>query len=259
VVEDRVRDLRGSGWRRAHQDQRPTPPGRRDHHGPDCGGDRIGGNTTIAAYDEDLQLTSSVSTATLTLTAAQAGPRGNDLRVTMEIVPAGSTAVGTTMALAGNSAASKIDGRLGAGGGSSGTDFTPGSGADDFTNALAAVYAGDFDFIVCACNDDTNRGLVSTHVTNASAIAEGRRRVAVCGSIEGTLATVQADAVAANNPRMQVLHLKGSHNSTGEIAAAYAAARIYGDGTPVNSVATSFPTRAPLEPFTMIGGLPRRA
>ena len=188
-------------------------------------------NTTIAAYDEDLPLTSSVSTATLTLTAAQAGPRGNDLRVTMEIVPAGSTAVGTTMALAGNSAASKIDGRLGAGGGSSGTDFTPGSGADDFTDALAAVYAGDFDFIVCACNDDTNRGLVSTHVTNASAIAEGRRRVAVCGSIEGTLATVQADAVAANNPRMQVMHLKGSHNSTGEIAAAYAAARIYGDGT----------------------------
>ena len=50
-------------------------------------------NTMIAAYDEELPCTSGVSTATVTLTAANGGPRGNDLRVVVEIVPAGTTAV----------------------------------------------------------------------------------------------------------------------------------------------------------------------
>jgi phage tail sheath gpL-like len=187
-------------------------------------------NTMIAAYDEELPVTSGVSSATVTLTAANVGPRGNNIRVVCEIVPAGTTAVATTVGLNGGTGASKVDGRLGAGDGTAGTDFVVGAGADDFTAALAAVYAADFDFLGCACSDDTNRGLVTTHVTSASAISEGRRRAAVCGSMEGTLATVQADAVAANNPRFQIGHLKGAHNSTGEIAAAYLAAHIYGDG-----------------------------
>lgn len=187
-------------------------------------------NTMIAAYDEELPVTSGVSTATVTLTAANVGPRGNDIRVLCEIVPSGTAAVATTVALNGGTAATMVDGRLGAGAGTSGTDFVPGSGADDFTAALAAVYAADFDFIGCACNDDTNRGLVKAHVTGASAISEGRRRVAVCGSIESTLATVIADAVAANEPRFQIKHMKGAYNGTGELAAAYLAAHIYGDG-----------------------------
>jgi len=187
-------------------------------------------NAMIAAYDEELPVTAGVSTATVTLTAANVGPRGNDIRVVCEIVPAGTVAVATTVALNGGTAAVKVDGRLGAGDGTAGTDFVVGAGADDFTAALAAVYAADFDFIVCACTDDTNRGLVSAHVTSASAIAEGRRRAAICGSMESTLATVQADAVAANNPRFQITHLKGAHNVTGEMAAAYVAAHIYGDG-----------------------------
>lgn len=181
-------------------------------------------NTMIAAYDEELPCTSGVSTATVTLTAANGGPRGNDLRVVVEIVPAGTTAVATTVALNGGSAATKVDGRFGTG------TATAGSGADDFTAALSAVFAADFDLIVCACNDDTNRALVKTHVTSASAISEGRRRAAVCGSIESTLATVHADAVAANEARFQIVHLKGAHNTTGELAAGYVAAHIYGDG-----------------------------
>lgn len=187
-------------------------------------------NAAIAAYDEELPVTSGVSTATVMLTAANVGPRGNDIRVLCEIVPSGTAAVGTTVALNGGTAAAQVDGRLGAGAGTSGTDFVPGSGADDFTAALAAVYAADFDFLGCACSDDTNRGLVKAHVTGASAISEGRRRVAVCGSIESTLATVIADATGANEPRFQIKHLKGAFNGTGELAAAYLAAHIYGDG-----------------------------
>lgn len=182
-------------------------------------------NTMIAAYDEELPCTSGVSTATVTLTAANVGPRGNDLRVVCEIVPAGTSAVATTVALNGTSAAVKVDGRFGS------DSATAGSGADDFTAALAAVYAGDYDFVVCACNDDTNRALVATHVTNASAIAEGRRRAAYVASRESTLATVHTDASTHNNARFEIKHLKGTHNSTGEIAAACVAAHIYGDGT----------------------------
>ncbi len=182
-------------------------------------------NAMIAAYDEELPSTSGVSTATVTLTAANVGPRGNDIRVVVEIVPSGTVAVGTTVALNGGSAATKVDGRFG-------TDSaTAGTGADDFTTALATVFVADFDFISCACNDDTNRALVTAHATNASAIAEGRRRVVVVGSIESTLSTVQTDATTANNARAQIIHLKGAFNTTGEMAAAYCAARIYGDGT----------------------------
>lgn len=187
-------------------------------------------NAMVAAYDEELPATAGVSTATVTLTAANVGPRGNDIRVICEIVPSGTSAVGTTVSLNGGSGASKVDGRLGAGAGTSGTDFVPGSGADDFTASLAAVYAADFDFLGCACNDDTNRGLVKTHITGASAISEGRRRVAVCGSIESTLSTAISDAAAANEARLQIKHLKGAFNGTGELAAAYLAAHIYGDG-----------------------------
>lgn len=172
----------------------------------------------------DLPCTAGVSTATVTLTAAQGGPRGNDLRVVCEIVPSGAAAVGMTVALNGGSGATKVDGRFGTG------TATAGATADDFTAALAAIYAARYDFVVVACNDDTNRGLVSAHVTAASGIAEGRRRVAFAGSIESTLATVRADAQAANNPRFEIKHLKGAHNTTGEIAAACCAAHIYGDG-----------------------------
>ncbi len=180
-------------------------------------------NTMIGLYT-DLPCTAGVSTATVTLTAAQGGPRGNDIRVVCEIVPAGTSAVAMTVALNGGSAATKADGRFG-------TDSaTAGTGADDFTAALAAVYGARYDFIVCACNDDTNRGLVKTHVNGASDIAEGRRRAAFCGSIESSNSTVRADAAAANHPRVQILRLKGAHNGTGEVAAAYAAAHIYGDG-----------------------------
>lgn len=182
-------------------------------------------NTMIAAYDEELPCTSGVSTATVTLTAAQGGTRGNNLRVVCEIVPAGSTAVSTTVALNGGSGAAKVDGFLGAGSG------TPGSVEDDYTAALAAIYAEDYDFIVAACCDDTNRGLVSTHVTNASAVNEGRRCAAFVGSVESTLSNVQGDATAINNPRCEIKHLKGAHNTTGELAAACCAAHIYGDGT----------------------------
>jgi len=180
-------------------------------------------NTMLGQYT-DLPCTAGVATATVTLTAAQGGPRGNDIRVVCEIVPAGTSAVAMTVALNGGSAAVKVDGRFG-------TDSaTAGTGADDFTAALSAVYAGHYDFIVCACNDDTNRALVKTHVDAASAISEGRRRAAVCGSIESSNSTVRTDATTANEPRVQIMRLKGAHNGTGELAAGYVAAHIYGDG-----------------------------
>ena len=175
----------------------------------------------------DLPCTAGVSTATVTLTAAQVGPRGNNLRIVCEIVPSGTSAVAMTVALNGGSAATKVDGRFG-------TDSaTAGSGADDFTAAIAAVNTGDYDFVVGACSDDTNRGLISTHVTSASAISEGRRRVGICGSLTSTLSgsgSVAEDAQGHNNVLMRVIHLKGAHNTTGELAAAYCAAHIYGDG-----------------------------
>lgn len=178
-----------------------------------------------AALDEmtEWPCTASVSTATVTLTAAQAGPRGNNLRADVEI-----TAAGVTVDLNGaGAAAARVKGWFG-------TDSaTAGSGADDFTAALAAIAGERYDRIVAACDDDTNRGLVAAHVEARSGINEGRRCMAVVGDVRATVSGsggVIEDALSHNQPRLTIAYQRKGYRTTGELAAAYVAAKIYGDG-----------------------------
>lgn len=182
-------------------------------------------NTVAAALEAELDrwaempATAGVSTATVTLTAANGGTRGNNLRVVLEV-----TAPGITLALNGGSAAAAVAGNFGGG------SATAGSGADDFTAALAAIAPVRYHRIIAACDDDTNRGLVKTHLNTVSGINAGRRAMAICASVESTIATAQADATGQQEPRMMIIYGKKSPRSTGEIAANFAAASIYGDG-----------------------------
>jgi len=155
----------------------------------------------------------------LTLTAANTGATGNQLRVTFEV-----TATGITVALNGASAAARGKGYFGAG------SATAGVGAVDLTSALAAIAGARYHRIVADVDDDTNRGRLKTHLTSQSSINTGRRCMGVVGSLEDTLSTVQGDATAQNEPRLTLVYNRKSHNFAGEIAAAYAAAKVYGDG-----------------------------
>lgn len=156
----------------------------------------------------------------LTLTAASPGVAGNQIRVVFEC-----TAAGITVELNGAAAATSGKAYFG-----SGAPSTAGVGAVDLTAALAAIAGDRYDRIVADVDDDTNRGRLSDHLTSQSSINVGRRCMGVVGSLEETLSVVQADAVALNNPRVTIVYNRRSHNVVGELAAAYAAAKTYGDG-----------------------------
>ena len=155
----------------------------------------------------------------LTLTAANTGATGNQLRVTFEV-----TAAGITISLNGVTAAARGKGYFGAG------SATAGVGAVDLTSALAAVAGARYHRIVADVDDDTNRGRLKAHLVSQSSINTGRRCMGVVGSLEDTLSTVQGDAIAQNEPRLCIVYNRKSHNLAGELAAAYAAAKVYGDG-----------------------------
>jgi phage tail sheath gpL-like len=177
----------------------------------------------IAAVAE-LPCTAAVGGASheheLTLTAAHPGVSGNQLRVVFEC-----TAAGITIALNELSTASSGKAYFG-----SGSPAVAGVGAVNLTAALAAIAGARYDRIVADVDDDTNRGRLTAHLVSQSSINTGHRCMGVVGSIEETLATVQADAVALNEPRCVIVYNRRSHNVCGELAAAYTAAKTYGDG-----------------------------
>lgn len=176
----------------------------------------------------NLPCTATVSSATVTISAKQGGVRGNELGIQCEL-----TTTTTTAALNGGTAStSLVRGRFGTG------TATAGSVSDSFTNALAAVATGEY-FIVAACSDTTNAGLIKTHLGTYAGIAERKRQQAVMGLKTQTVATAVTFGQTVNATRVQIVYQRDTGSSvvdpwtpcTGELAASVAAARLYGDGT----------------------------
>lgn len=174
----------------------------------------------------NLPVTATVSTATVTLTAKCGGTRGNAITLGVEI-----TAGATTAALGGASAGQKVTDRMGGG---TGTD---GANADSVANALAAIAAGEY-FIVAAHQDSTNIGLIKTHLATYTAISERKRIQAVCATSNVSVATAATLGTTINAARIQIAYQRDASSggvvdpytpTTGEIAAAVATARLYGD------------------------------
>ena len=157
--------------------------------------------------------------AELTLTAANVGQVGHQLRVVFEV-----TAPGITISLNGEAPATRGKGYFGAG------TSTPGVGTVSLTATLAAVAGARYDRIVVDVDDDVNRAAVVAHLRAQSGINTGHRCMAAMGSLLDSTSTVQSDAVAMQEPRALLLHGRRSHRTAGEIAAAFMAASIYGDG-----------------------------
>lgn len=160
----------------------------------------------------------------LTLTASTVGTVGNGLRVSFEL-----TATGITVALNQLSAAVRGKAYFG-----SGAPATAGTGAVSLTAALAAIAGERYDRIVSDLVDDAPRSALAAHVLAQSAIGTGRRCMAYVGSttedVSAGAGSVQADAIALNESRVTLVYQRRGHNLPGEIAAAYAAAKLYGDG-----------------------------
>ena len=155
----------------------------------------------------------------LTLTASNTGETGNQLRVVFEV-----TATGITISLNGVTAAVRGKGYFGAG------SATAGVGAVNLTSALTAIAGTRYHRIVADVDDDTNRGRLKAHLVSQSSINVGRRCMGVVASLNDTLSTVQGDATGQNEPRLVLVYNRKSHNPAGELAAAFAAAKVYGNG-----------------------------
>lgn len=170
----------------------------------------------------NLPCIAAVSTGTLTITAKQAGLRGNSLGIEIAL-----TTTTTSMTLNGGSGSTTIQRGL----------FVGGLVADVFTNALAAVATGEY-FIAAACNDTTNAALIKTHLATYSGIAERKRQQAVMALKTQSVATAVTFGQTVNATRIQIAYQRDTGGgavdpwtpSTGEIAASVAAARLYGDG-----------------------------
>ncbi len=159
----------------------------------------------------------------LTLTAANAGDLGNQLRVVFEV-----TAAGITVAL--NGAAASVRGKAYFG---SSAPAVAGVGAADLTQALSAVAGARYDRVIVDADDDVARTAIKAFVQAQSSINVGRRCMAVMTSFNEVVTgagSVAEDAQALNEARITVLHQRRPHQTGVEIAAAYMAAKVYGDG-----------------------------
>jgi phage tail sheath gpL-like len=166
----------------------------------------------------DWPVTASPTTGTVTITAKQKGPRGNLISVRAEL-----TTASMTVALNGGAGALSVSGRMGTG------SATAGSGADDFQAALDAIAVTKNDRIVLAAADSTNWGKLKIHLNAGADIMEGRRQQGIVATLDD-LGTATTAAVTLNEPRMQVGWHYNADDLPVEIAAALAAARLYGDG-----------------------------
>lgn len=179
----------------------------------------------LAEYSE-LPCTATVggtgSEHVLTLTSSHASALSNQLRVQFE-----STAAGLTIAL--NDLSTATRGRVYFG---SASPATAGAGNPSLTTALAAIAGARYDRQVFDIDDDTNRTAVANHLASESGINVGHRCMGAIGSLVDTLTgsgSVAEDATGLNAERLTIVYNRKSHNHGGELAAAYMAAKVYGD------------------------------
>lgn len=146
-------------------------------------------------------VTASFSVATLTITAKQKGPRGNDIRYQTAII--GS--IGTTIST-----------------GATDTALTGGATADSNASALATILPDRYFYIVSAADDATQLGALVTQV-NTQALASTGIRQGVFAGYSGSLANGITLATGRNAARCEITWQKDSDWTPAELAANAAA------------------------------------
>lgn len=178
----------------------------------------------------NLPATAGAASGTVTVTAKQGGPRGNEIGIQVEL-----TTTTTTVALNGGTAsATLVRGRIGVSTG------TPGSVADSFALALAAIASSEW-FIVGACTDQTNISRIRDHIATYAGIADRKRQQGVVALKMLDVATANGIGTTTNSTRVQIVYARDANAGntvvdpwtppTLVVAASVAAARLYGDGS----------------------------
>lgn len=96
----------------------------------------------------------------------------------------------------------------------------------DISDALAAVYAEQYDIIIVPFNDATSLGALKTHLNNVAGPMEQRPGIGIFG-YDGTLANCTTLAISINSGRMLCAYYRGTRSPAYEIAAAYGAVMAY--------------------------------
>jgi phage tail sheath gpL-like len=159
-------------------------------------------------------VTASASSATVTLTSKNLGPRANEIRCRAIMLQS----PGMTVSGAATS-----------------TAMINGATTDDWTNALATIAASRFYYIVSPSSDITAHtfdDLITQVLTQALPI-NGRRQLVITGSVgtQNAASTIAANS-AVNSARVRIVWQEASDWGTaGELAAHFAAARSLFDTT----------------------------
>lgn len=138
---------------------------------------------------------------TLTFTARQKGPRGNEIRYQIAKLGTNATTFST---------------------GSTDTALSGGATADSNTAALATLLPDRYYYIVSAANDSTQLGALVTQV-NSQALATTGIRQRVFAGYTGTLANGITLATTINAARCEIPWSKDSDLTSAELAANHAA------------------------------------
>lgn len=163
----------------------------------------IGANMVLAINSmTHWPVIASFVTATLTLTAKQKGPRGNDIRYQIAVI---GTGVGTTFST-----------------GATDTALAGGATADSNVAALATILPDRYYYIVSAANDATQLGALTTQV-NTQALATTGIRQRIFSAFTGTLANGNTLATGLNAARAEIVWQKSSDWTPAELAANQAA------------------------------------
>lgn len=170
--------------------------------------------------------TATVASATVTVTAKQGGTRGNNLGLGVSI-----TAPGVTAALNGGSAGMTPTARL-----------AGGTGTDDITAAIAAAAPGEYAYHVLSHVDATNIDLLRGHLNTGASIAQRKRQqgiFALTSVAYGAAIAFAGGPSGRNAGRLECVYLRDATavgsvvdpivKTSGEIAAAQAMARLWGD------------------------------
>lgn len=158
--------------------------------------------------------------AVTTLTTKSKSSRQNEHLVAKDLSNAPS---GLTLTLAGGTA---LTGGI--------TPFTSGAGADDVTNALAAMEAQTHDYIAPAEADATNADLVRDFVNAQAGPLVGRLQHFVMASARTSATAVSLSQTTLNEYRGQVVWLENSEIVASEIAAVMGALRAATEGSNPN-------------------------
>lgn len=179
----------------------------------------------------------NASSDTITLTAKQKGPRGNEIR--FQAAAIGS--IGTTLT-----------------GGATDTALTSGATADDVTAALATILPDRYFYIVSPDAAGTQLGALVTQVNTQAAASTGIRQGVFAG-FTGSLANGITLATGRNAARCEVTWQEGSDWTAGELAANAAAVYALLEVKPrPRTNFCNFGTRAEDQPFWVVPA-PRNA